>query len=47
MIKSIDILNEYLEQSIIDVKKQIGDISKENRRNIEELNNMFLSSLGA
>lgn len=47
MIKRIDILNEYLEQSIIDVKKQIGDISKENRRNIEELNNMFLSSLGA
>ena len=40
-------MNSSIEQNIIDVKKQIGDISKENRRNIEELNNMFLSSLWA
>ena len=47
MIKRIDILNEYLEQNIIDVKKHIGNLSNENKRNIEELNNIFLSTLGA
>ena len=45
MIPRIDILNEYLEMSITEVKSQIGQYPREVVKEWDELNRLFLSVL--
>ena len=45
MIPRIDILNEYLEQSIVEIGELVRQYPKESPRDWEELNSLFLSAL--
>ena len=45
MIPRIDVLNEYLDRSIIEVKEMIERLPKEQTHEWEELNELFLSVL--
>ena len=45
MIPRIDVLNEYLDRSIIEVKEMIEHMPKEQANEWEELNELFLSVL--
>lgn len=45
MIPRIDILNDYLDRSIVEVKEQIEKLPKETARDWDELNSLFLSVL--
>lgn len=45
MVPRIDVLNEYLDQSILDVRERIGRQSEEHAPDWEELNSLFLSAL--
>ena len=46
MIPRISVLNEYLDQSITEVKAQIEALPKETARSWEDLDQLFLSVLG-
>ena len=45
LIPRIDVLNEYLEQSIVEVREQIQRLPKEETRGWGELDNLFLRAL--
>ena len=45
MIPRIDILNDYLDRSIVKVKEQIEKLPKEAVQDWDELNQLFLSVL--
>lgn len=45
MIPRIDILNDYLDRSIVEVKEQIEKLPKETVQDWDELNQLFLSVL--
>jgi len=45
MIPRIDVLNAYLDRSIIEVKEMIERLPKEQKHEWEELNKLFLSVL--
>lgn len=45
LIPRIDVLNEYMDQRITEVKEQIDRLSKETAHGWKELDNLFLSVL--
>lgn len=45
MIPRIDILNDYLDRSLVEVKEQIEKLPKETVQDWDELNQLFLSVL--